>query len=90
MTELYAAGFNYAKAGVVLTDLVQTNEYQPSLLTPQPDKPTLQQAIHSLNQRYNQRLVFNAACGVNPKWAMRADTRSPSYTTRWDALWMVG
>jgi DNA polymerase V len=90
MTELYAAGFNYAKAGVVLTDLVQTNEYQPSLLTPQPDKPTLQQAIHALNIRYNQRLVFNAACGINPKWAMRADIRSPSYTTRWDGVCVVG
>lgn len=90
MAELYVAGFNYAKSGVVLTDLVQENQYQPSLLSPQPDKPALQQAIYALNARYNQRLVFNAACGINPKWAMKAQTRSPSYTTRWDGLCVVG
>jgi len=89
MAQLYAPGFKYAKAGVALTDLVTLQAYQPNLLTPSPDRPALQEAIHSLNARYNQRLVFNAACGINPKWAMRASTRSPSYTTRWDALCMV-
>jgi DNA polymerase V len=89
MNQLYEAGFNYAKAGVVLTDLVPLEGYQPNLLTPQPDRPALQEAIHALNARYNRRIVFNAACAVNPKWAMRASTRSPSYTTRWDALCVV-
>jgi DNA polymerase V len=90
MRHLYAPRFLYKKAGVVLTNLVPVAEYQPSLLTPSPDRPLLDAAIHSLNQRYNQRLVHHAACGINPKWAMRAQTRSPSYTTRWDALRVVG
>lgn len=90
MAQLYAPGFKYAKAGVVLTDLVTLQGYQPSLFTPSPDKSALQEAIHSLNARYNQRMVFNAACGISPKWAMRASTRSPSYTTRWESLCVVG
>jgi DNA polymerase V len=89
MAELYAPGFKYAKAGVVLTNLAPQQGFQPSLLEPTPDRPALQQAIQSLNARYNQRLVYHAACGINPKWAMRASTRSPSYTTRWEGLCVV-
>jgi DNA polymerase V len=90
MGRLFAPNYRYKKAGIVLTNLVALAEYQPSLLEPAPDQPLLDATMQALNRRYNHRLVHHAACGLNPKWAMRAQTRSPSYTTRWADLRVVG
>lgn len=84
--QIYEEGYAYNKAGIALCELVSTSGYQQSLLVPSPDKPALNQAITAINQRYNGRTIYHAACGINPAWAMRSQTRSPNYTTKWSEI----
>jgi DNA polymerase V len=44
------------------------------------------QAVGRLNARYGRGTVFPAAMGIERGWKLRAEHRSPRYTTRRDEL----
>jgi DNA polymerase V len=46
-------------------------------------------AVDSLNRRFGAGTVHWAAEGLQQEWRMRAEWRSPRFTTRWDELVVV-
>jgi DNA polymerase V len=82
---IYRPNFAYQKAGVLLTDLVAAGQRQASLF----DDPVqlgksqaLMAAMDRINGRMGRGTVKLLAEGSDPRWAMRAERRTPRYTTR--------
>ena len=46
----------------------------------------LMAAVDAVNRQYGREMLRSAASGTSQPWAMRSDSRSPRYTTRWSEL----
>ena len=88
---IFAAGFRYKKAGVLLTELVPAQQIQLSLFDTKDRERSarLMAAVDYLNTQMGAGTVRYAAMGVQPRWHMRSARRSPRYTTRWEELVVV-
>lgn len=88
---IYAPGFQLAKAGVMLLDLVPDNLIQGELdwgeqATEQRDRGKLMQAMDCVNERFGKRTVLLGSSGLSQgtdTWGMRQVRKTPSYTTQW-------
>jgi DNA polymerase V len=92
LRRLYQPGLSYKKAGVLAGELRPAGAVQGNLFCPDPQterKAGLLQAVDQLNRRYGRRTVQYAACGTRPDWSLKADKRSPRYTTRLDEILVV-
>lgn len=88
---VYKEGFMFKKAGVWLNELMEARDYQNELFS-QGDSPQtthLMAAMDALNHRYGQHTVQAATCGLRKEWAMRSESRSPDYTTKWEDVLAV-
>lgn len=91
LKKLFWKGERYAKCGVILVDLIPETRVEQDLFTPREDpkrKPLLK-AVDQINSQYGKKTIFYAAMGINPVWIVRADWRSPAYTTCWKDLALV-
>jgi len=52
----------------------------------QAKSASLMRIIDAINSRMGQGSVTIAASGIQHRWAMRRDRKSPSYTTDWNEL----
>jgi len=89
---LYRPGYQYKKAGVLLTELGPASVVQGDLFSApaqQARRRALMRTVDSLNQRFGAGTVFCAAEGLQKNWQMRARLRSPGYTTRCGELLVV-
>jgi DNA polymerase V len=88
LKSIWRDGYRYAKAGIILNDLVPQGAGQGHLFhpSPSPKDSAVMRVMDTLNQRMGRGTVFQAAVGINRNWSMRSDFRSPNYTTRWDDL----
>ncbi len=81
-------GHRYMKAGVGLHDIIDSRFLQGDLFhqgqPPQSDH--LMTLLDCTNQRYGRSTLCFASQGVQRKWAMRQEFKSPSYTTRWNDI----
>ena len=92
MERLYRPGYQYKKAGVLLTELGPASLVQGDLFSnpaQQERQGALMRVVDSLNQQFGAGTVFCAAEGLQKDWQMRARLRSPGYTTRWGDLLVV-
>lgn len=90
--KLYREGYNYKKAGVILTDFISTQDVTKDMFEEEGDTATrleLMNAIDKLNRKHGHRKVRIAAIGVKQDWWMRSNHRSPDYTTDWNQLPIV-
>ncbi|MGB6296639.1 MAG: Y-family DNA polymerase [Rivularia sp. (in: cyanobacteria)] len=91
---LFEPGFKLKKAGVILLGLTPEGEKQLSLFEKsEADKKhsqRLMQVMDTINNRYGRNTIQLASSGIHKKWQMKADYRSPKYTTNWDELPKVG
>lgn len=81
-------GFSYAKAGLVLTELVPIETVQRSLL-PAIDRERrrkLGEALDAVNHRYGRGTLYPAAAGIKRGWSTKFEMRSPAFTTQWTEL----
>jgi DNA polymerase V len=84
LQRIYRKGYEYRKAGVMLSGLVPTDQMSGRLF----DDETLERfrrvmpVVDMLHKKYGRDTVRLA--GVNPKgrWRTRAAKRSPRYTTK--------
>lgn len=74
----------FRKAGVMLLDITWSGEAQQSLLTPMTSerRETLMKTLDQVNRRFGSGTLYHAAQGIEPRWQMRRDLKSPNYTTR--------
>jgi DNA polymerase V len=94
LKKLYQAGYQYKKVGVCLENLIPKNPRQLDIFHQPRDetlakKEKLMQAFEGINQKYGSQTIRLAAEGYAKPWAMRAERKSPAYTTRWSELPVV-
>lgn len=89
LREIYRPGFAYKKAGVILTELLPEELRQPTLFedgAALTGSQALMAAMDQINRAYGRGTVKLGAEGCDPRWAMRAERRTPRYTTHLDEL----
>ncbi len=99
LQRIYTPGFEFAKAGVMLLDLIPDDQLQAELIFGEPciDVPLcgrerLMDAMDLLNERFGRSTVHVASTGLDHRtkqWAMKQERRTPAYTTRWDQVEVV-
>ncbi|MCE2991910.1 MAG: Y-family DNA polymerase [Alphaproteobacteria bacterium] len=85
---IYKDGKRYAKAGVILMDLVQQTDVQDNLFSKRDTTQSLHlmQTIDQLNCLHGQSVVHFASEGFEKKWRMKRNNRTQAYTTSWQDL----
>ncbi|MCH8179776.1 MAG: Y-family DNA polymerase [Proteobacteria bacterium] len=88
---IYRPGFQMAKAGVMLLDLVSADHVQGELaLEEEPaglrDRDRLMAAMDMVNERFGKRTLLLASSDIEQgqgTWGMKQVRRTPRYTTSW-------
>lgn len=90
LKQLYRPGYEYKKAGVIVTGIVPADQVQPDMFDT-TDREKLGQvsgAMDYINQKFGRNTISFAVQGTKDKrpWQTKADRRSPAFTTRWEEL----
>lgn len=86
---IYRDGYDYKKAGVILSPLTSKAKRQEVLLAgglTGERGERLMAMIDSLNRRFGRERLRTGISGTTRPWAMRAGNQTPRYTTRWEDL----
>lgn len=92
LTEIWRDGYIYNKAGVILTDLSPKATRQTALFEDtalREKRGRLNSALDTLNGRFGRGTIALAGAGLRKEWKLKAEMRSPPYTTDWDHLLVV-
>lgn len=86
---IFREGYQYKKAGVMLMDL-QANSISQGMLfdtrPPRENSARVMATLDALNQRFGRDALHIGSAGLVQRWAMKAENKTPCYTTRWDEL----
>ena len=88
---IYRDGYQYKKAGVMLTGLVPMSQVQADLFDhhDRVHSTRLMSALDAVNERWGAGTLQYASSGITKKWKTQFHRRSPAYTTHWDELPVV-
>ena len=89
LKRLYKPNFNYAKAGVCLSDIIPRASAQFDLFaSEQSDSRStrLMSAMDCINAKMGRESIKLASEGFARPWKMKQGNKSPNYTTRWDQI----
>lgn len=94
---IYRPGFQLAKAGVMLLDLVSADHVQGELaLEAEPagqrDRDRLMAVMDTVNERFGKRTLLLASSDIElgaGSWGMKQVRRTPRYTTCWTEMPVV-
>lgn len=91
VSKLYEEGYRFQKSGIGLIEIVDKKFVQQDIFhAGQSEKSDrVMGVIDSINKKYGKGTVLTAAEGVEKRWAMKQEHKSPAYTTRWDELPLV-
>lgn len=87
--ELYRPGFQYKKAGVMLTGLTPQAYRQQSLFHPQPSNSPLMEAVDLINRKLGSNKIQWAVAGLRKTWGLKQCHKSEAHTTNWNELPVV-
>ncbi|MEO6307161.1 MAG: Y-family DNA polymerase [Nitrospiraceae bacterium] len=89
--QIYRKGYQYKKAGVMLTGLVPLSQVQTDLFDDQDRgrSKRLMSVLDAINARWGDGTVRYAASGMTRAWRTQFHRRSPAYTTHWPDLPLV-
>jgi len=89
LKQIYKANYNYAKAGVMLSELVPAQGIQTDLFSKSQTSlksEGLMIAMDKIYRKMGKESIKLANEGFKRPWKMRQENKSPSYTTLWDEL----
>lgn len=89
LQRIYKPGLVYQKAGVTLSNLLPNSGQQLSIFRSQSENDKSKRmmlALDQTNQKYGRGALFIAGEGVSKTWQIKAEYKTPSYTTNWDEL----
>lgn len=91
LRKLFKAGVHYKKVGIMLDGLIDKSMQQLDLFSQHSPAESqksdqLMATFDSINARFGSQTIKLAAEGYSQTWKMRAELRSPCYTTRWSEL----
>ena len=76
----------YKKAGITLYGIVPSNGYQSDIFANSKQRPELMESLDTINSKYGKDTIKFGSLGFEKRWAMRANARSPHYTSRWSDI----
>jgi DNA polymerase V len=88
LEQMYRPEYEYKKAGVILSDIRPDHIVQEDLFSAVDVRPRaeLMKTLDQINARYGRGTLKVSSDGSRRKWEMRAEKKSPSYTTDWDQI----
>lgn len=92
LKRIYQPGYNYAKAGIMLSELVPAAGIQADMFSSMvPDRKSekLMSAMDAINRKMGKGSMKMASEGFNKPWAMKQERKSKAFTTNWDELLKV-
>ena len=92
LRQIYKPNYNYAKAGVMLSELVPAAGVQTDLFSQvqaNPKSTILMSTMDSINRRMGKESIKLPSEGFKRPWKMRQENKSPSYTTKWEDVAQV-
>ncbi|BBB60260.1 DNA polymerase V subunit UmuC [Undibacterium sp. KW1] len=84
LNSIFKQGYEYKKAGVILSEISPTTTYQGDMFSEAKEKPELMDVLDQVNRRYGKGTLKLSQDGSRHSWKMRMEAKSPSYTTTWD------
>ncbi len=84
---IYKPNYNYAKAGVMLSEIVPAGSVQADLFSQaqaSPKSTALMSTMDNINRKMGKESIKLASEGFRRPWKMKQGNRSPGYTTRWE------
>jgi len=90
---IYRTGFRYKKTGVLLMGLQPKDSVQATLFddtAKQAKSASMMSVMDSINRKMGKGSMTIAASGIQHRWAMRRERKTPNYTTDWDELPVAG
>jgi len=91
LRKIYRRGYQFQKAGVMLSELVDAQTRQRDLFVPSSisNKTKVMSVIDAVNDRMGRGTIRLASEGISKKWLMRSGHKSQTYTTDWNELTCV-
>lgn len=89
LREIWLPGFDYKKAGVMLSGITAEDDAPLSFLDSiylDDERGALMQAMDKLNNSLGRDTVRFAGSGIKRDWEMKREKLSPRYTTNWKEL----
>ena len=87
LDKLFRQGAKYKKAGIMLNDISDTKHTQLDMFAQSPVRNNhLMKTLDNINAKFGKGTLRSAQEGFSKQWAMRANTKSPEYTTNWNQL----
>lgn len=88
LKHIYRPGYEYQKAGVMLSELQPKSVLQADLFAAPvtSGNAKLMGVLDAINRKMGKRSLRLASDGISQAWQMRSGNKSPAYTTRWDEL----
>jgi len=89
LEQIFKAGYEYKKAGVIMSGLQPESIRQGNLFEKERDwqfQEKLIQMVDTINQKYGAESITFGLAGKKHAWRVRADNLSSRFTTRWDEL----
>lgn len=87
LSQIYQKGYQYKKAGVILTEIISAHEVQTDLFDTKDriKSEKLMQALDGINKKYGHSLRL-AAEGYRSAWGIKREMLSPCYSTKLDEI----
>jgi len=92
LRQIYKSNYQYAKAGVMLGELVPAEGIQTDLFSAtqvSPKNSKLMLAMDGINKKMGKESIKLASEGFTRPWKMKQENKSPCYTTKWHELMKV-
>lgn len=89
LKQLFKRNYNYAKAGIMLSELVEAEGIQADLFSQvqtSPKSSKLMGVLDGINKKMGKESIKLASEGFNRPWKMKQGNKSPCYTTKWNDL----
>ncbi len=86
---VFKQGYLYKKAGIMLTNLVSSEQMQLDLFSPLPDlskQRELMKTYDKITARFGSHSLTYVSAGIDHTWKAKRLRKSPHYTTNWHEL----
>ncbi|MCB1984046.1 MAG: Y-family DNA polymerase [Burkholderiales bacterium] len=92
INRIFKPGIRYAKAGVMLFDIIPRSQSHKSLFDTIESTASshLMATIDSINHQFGKHTLFFAAEGTHKMWAMKRSRMTQAFTTQWNEIPLVG
>lgn len=91
LEKIYKQGFDYRKAGIILSGLVPTENLTTRMFDDErfQQQHNLMKAVDELNKKFGKDTVRFGSLKTEGRWKMKQTRKSQSYTTNWNELLVI-